>query len=197
MLNAWNEFKRKTHIRTLGFPIWVDFFGIGIDDTGAFEDSVGFNSMPTWKKNFVRNNRKLYLKNKDFIDSWVKKYQIESRIKLFKKFEWNCGEDCKSIKDGIIQIRQSGIRVKRPNFFPSLVAMVNTPLIWDKKIRKYRHITTREAANLQSFHARYKFVGEKKQIYRQLGNSVNVRLLKILGEQLFSLAKKDWESDNE
>lgn len=196
LLDAWDEFKQETKIRTLGFPIWVDFFGIGFDDTETFLSSVDFGSMPTWKKNFVRNNRKLYLDNKEFIDSWVKKYQIESKIKLFKKFEWNCGEDCKSIREGIIQIRQSGIRVKRPNFFPSLVAMVNTPIIWDERISKYRHITTREAANLQSFHARYKFIGEKKQIYRQLGNSVNVRLLKILGEQLFALAKQNWDSEN-
>ena len=32
-------------------------------------------------------------------------------------------------------------------------------------------------------------------IYRQLGNSVNVRILKILGERLFELAKDGWDGD--
>ena len=31
----------------------------------------------------------------------------------------------------------------------------------------------------------------------QLGNSVNVRILKILGESLFSLANKGWEGEND
>ena len=107
--------------------------------------------------------------------------------------EWNCGEDVDDIKNTLIQIRQSGIRVKRPTFYPSLVAIVNTPIIWDKTKGHYRKITTREAANLQSFHKRFKFTGSDKTIYRQLGNSVNVRVLKILGKNLFSLAKKGWD----
>lgn len=194
MLNAWDEFREQTGIKTIGFPIWIDFFGVGISDDAIFFSQVDYESMPTWKKNFARNNRKLYLENRNFIDTWLSKHNMCDKIKLFRKFEWNCSTDCKTIKDGIIQIRQSGIRVKRPNFFPSLVAMVNTPIIWDKQKKCYRFISPREAANLQSFHGKYKFVGERKQIYRQLGNSVNVRLLKILGERLFNLAIDDWDT---
>lgn len=112
---------------------------------------------------------------------------MTSRIKLYQKFEWNCGEDVKDMHDAIIQIRQSGIRCKRTTFFPSLVAIVNTPIIWDHSKGAYRHITPREAANLQNFDQRYKFAGTDKQIYQQLGNSVNVRVLKILCKNLFGL----------
>ena len=55
----------------------------------------------------------------------------------------------------------------------------------------YRYITPREAANLQKFDQRYKFSGTDKQIYRQLGNSVNVRILKILCKGLFELRLKN------
>ena len=56
-----------------------------------------------------------------------------NKIKLHQKYEWNCGDFVDDIRDTIIQVRQSGIRVKKPDFFPSLVAMRNTPIVWDKK----------------------------------------------------------------
>lgn len=193
MLKAWDEFRIGTSIKTIGFPIWIDSFGLNEDNTGIVFDSQGFAEMPKWKQRFLCQNREFYLNNRKFIDNWVKKYDMTNRIKLYKKFEWNCGEDVKDIKGSIIQIRQSGIRAKRPTFYPSLVAMVNTPIIWDNKKQHFRKITPREAANLQSFHKKYRFLGSDKTIYRQLGNSVNVRILKILSKNLFLLANEGWE----
>lgn len=195
MINAWDEFRISTGIKTIGFPIWLDSFGLGEKDSDLVLANQGYDNIPKWKQNFLRRNREFYLNNQQFIDKWVKKYNMTNRIKLYKKFEWNCGEDVTDIKDALIQIRQSGIRAKRPTFYPSLVAMVNTPIIWDSKKQHFREITPREAANLQSFHKKYKFLGNDKTIYRQLGNSVNVRILKILGENLFSLANEGWDGE--
>ncbi len=195
MIEAWDEFRINTRITTIGYPIWLDSFGVGEKDTEKVFSSQGYDDMPNWKKNFLRHNRELYLNNKAFIDKWIKRYDMLSRIKLYKKFEWNCGEDIADIKDSLLQIRQSGIRAKRPTFYPSLVAMVNTPIIWDKSKGHYRRITPREAANLQNFLKTYKFTGSDKTIYRQLGNSVNVRILKILGEGLFALANTGWDGE--
>ena len=195
MLKAWDEFRVATGIKTIGYPIWIDSFGVGIDDDEIVYANQQYDSMPSWKQSFVRHNRALYLNNREFIDSWVEEYNMSNRIKLYKKFEWNCGEDVSDIKGALIQIRQSGIRAKRPTYYPSLVAMVNTPILWDKKKNHFRRITPREAANLQSFHKRYKFQGTDKTIYRQLGNSVNVRILKILGENLFALANEGWDGE--
>lgn len=191
MIKAWDEFRVHTGIKTIGYPIWLNCFGIDFENDDAFRQSVNYDDMPQWKKNYVNKNRQLYLTHREFIDNWVKKYDMKNRIKLYQKFEWNCGEDVEDIHDAIIQIRQSGIRVKRSTFFPSLVAIVNTPIIWDSSMSSYRRITPREAANLQNFDKRYKFVGTDKQIYRQLGNSVNVRVLKILGKNLFELRLKE------
>lgn len=192
MIDAWDEFRIGTKIKIIGFPIWISCFGVGVNDTNVFKKSLEYEKMPDWKKRFVDKNRELYLAHKDFIDPWIERYDMLSRIKLYQKFEWNCGKDVQDMHDGIIQIRQSGIRVKRTTYFPSLVAIVNTPIIWDHSMNAYRHITPREAANLQKFDQRYKFTGTDKQIYRQLGNSVNVRILKILGKNLFELRQKNY-----
>ena len=198
MIDAWDEFRLGTGIKIIGFPIWISCFGVGIIDTEVLKKSLKYDDMPDWKKRFVDKNREFYLEHKEFINQWIKKYDMLSRIKLYQKFEWNCGEDINNMHDAIIQIRQSGIRVKRTTYFPSLVAIVNTPIIWDNKMKAYRHITPREAANLQKFDQRYKFTGSDKQIYRQLGNSVNVRILKILGKNLFELQHKgNYRTKNE
>lgn len=194
MIRAWDEFRNITGITVLGFPIWIHCFGLGIDDTEQLLELLNYKQMPDWKKRFVDLNRAFYLKHRLIIDEWVARHDMKSRIKLYQKFEWNCGTDITDIRDAIIQIRQSGIRVKRPTYFPSLVAIVNTPIIWDKKKNYFRYITPREAANLQNFHSRFKFTGSENQIYQQLGNSVNVKILKILGANLFRLGL--WNKKN-
>lgn len=195
MIFAWDEFRIGTGIKVIGFPIWIDSFGVGIDDDNEVFQAQGYDDMPLWKQGFLRRNRNLYLNNREFIDNWVNKYNMFSRIKLYKKFEWNCGTDVTDIHNCLIQIRQSGIRTKRPTFYPSLVAIVNTPIIWDKNKEHFRKLTPREAANLQSFHGGFKFQGTDATQYRQLGNSVNVRVLKILGESLFALANDGWDGE--
>ena len=193
MILAWDEFRINTGIKCIGYPIWINSFGVGIERESDFKRQQKYNSIPEWKQKFVDSNRKLYLENKDFIDNWLSKYDMLNRIKIFQKFEWNCGEDITDIRNTIIQIRQSGIRVKRPTYFPALVAIVNTPIIYDKKMKHFRYITPREAANLQSFNKRFKFLGTDQQIYKQLGNSVNVKILKILGKTLLGFANEGWE----
>lgn len=195
MLKAWDEFRIGTGITIIGFPIWLDSFGIGMESDEEVFTAQGYDNMPSWKKKFLRQNRQFYIEHKEFVNIWVQRYDMMNRIKLYKKFEWNCGGDVTDMHDCLIQIRQSGIRAKRPTFYPSLVAIANTPIIWDRKKNHYRKITPREAANLQSFHKDYKLRGTNATQYRQLGNSVNVRVLKILGKSLFNLANEGWGDD--
>jgi len=75
----------------------------------------------------------------------------------------------------------------------SLVAIVNTPIIYDDVLGHYRRITVREAANLQSFRQDYKFVCEDSESYKQLGNSVNVRVIELIAKQLFALGVEGWD----
>lgn len=187
VLDAWEEFRIGTRLKKIGAPVWICAFGIGIDEDYVFKYYSGYYRMPGWKQRFYDKNRALYKANREFIDGWVEKHRMLDRLKTHQKFEWNLGKEDIGIRDTIIQVRQSGIRCKRTNCYPALVAMVNTPIIWDRDKGAYRYITPREAANMQSFHGRYHLVGNDSTIYTQLGNSVNVRVLKILGQKLFEL----------
>lgn len=190
-LLAWDEFRSETGIKTIGFPIWLSHFGIGVDRDSDFFESMGIAEMPNWKQNYLRHNRHFYHLHRDFVDDWVKRYRMCSRSKLLQKFEWNCGADVSDIKCGLIQIRQSGVRVKRPDFFPTLVAMPNTPIVWDEDMGHFRRITTKEAAKLQSFDPDYRFCESDAQTYRQLGNAVNVEIARQLGKGLLRLMRKE------
>lgn len=197
IINAWEELK-KTILphNQIGTPIWLDFFGFNYDEDhdNQYYNDCNYNNMPQWKQKFVSRNRTFYLSEKKKIDAWYKKYKDILTKKIYRKFEWNCGPEYQDFKNCIIQFRQSGLRIKRSDKFPSLVAIINTPIIWDSKLKEYRRLTIREAANLQSFDPNYKFICEDHSTYKQLGNSVNVKVIKIIAEKLFNLAVPNWEN---
>ena len=189
LLSVWEELRENTE--GLSRPFWLQYAGIGIKTRSSYlsAPSISFNSIPEWKQRLVLRMRVFYENNMRYIDRWVDKYRMMDKILLHQKFEWNAG-DSYSMKECIIQIRQSGVRVKRPNFFPSLVAMNNTPIVWDPSANHYRYFTPHECAKLQSFTEGYKFSEIDSVTYRQLGNSVNVRILSILASELVRLGKK-------
>lgn len=176
VLNCWDEFIHGISEKVLGFPIWAF----------AFTKNYDYSTLkyPKWKKNFIERNKKLYENNKEFIDSWLKKWDyLQDFTPTEQKLEWQCGSDCKSIWEAIIQFRPSGIRVKRPNVFPALVAMVQIPII--AKLR--RRLTPREAARLQSFPDSFICNKNEHQAYKQFGNAVNVKVIENVAKQLFEL----------
>lgn len=113
MIQAWDEFRLGTGIKIIGFPIWISCFGVGIQNTDDLKSSLGYDDMPDWKKRFVDKNREFYLEHKDFIDPWIERYDMFNRIKLYQKFEWNCGEDVQNMHDGIIQIRHKVYAIRK------------------------------------------------------------------------------------
>lgn len=209
ILKAWLEFKHITNFEKIGVPIWLDFFGYELNecDFGNFEfdhvikDEYGrqvkalakVQDMPEWKQKFIFKNREFYIKHKNEIDKWIIKYNMLNRPKIFKKLEWNCGDYViTDYKNTIIQFRQSGIRVKVNNFFPTLVAINNTPIIYDDQKKKLRRISPREAANLQSFNNNFILSENSAHIYRQLGNAVNVKVIEKVFEKLIGLSLQNW-----
>jgi len=172
VLSAWDEFLQGLNHRVIGFPVWATEFG----------QDYNTEHLPRWKQEFIRKNRALYQANQSHIDGWLSKHNhLKDFVATHRKFEWQAGTSIKSVWDGIIQFRPSGIRVKRPTEFPALVAMVHVPIIgWEK-----RRISTREAANLQGFPTSYKINPNKQQAYKQFGNSVNVDVVRFIAQQLF------------
>ena len=176
VLNAWDEFHKGIKQKTIGFPIW----------SFEFKETYDYSSLPKWKQEFIEKNRKLYKENKEFIDAWLKKYKnLKDFTPTHRKFEWQAGETIDSLWDGFIQFRPSGIRVKRPDSFPALVAMVQIPIIGRYK----RRLTPREAARLQSFPDSFIPNNDDHQAYKQFGNAVNVNCVEYLAEQLFKVTK--------
>lgn len=170
-LKAWDEFYHGVDIKVIGFPVWSSFFKTNYIDP----------SFPDWKKDFVRKNQELYKRNQKFIDKWLAKWNnLEGFTDTEKKFEWQCGTSVKSIWEAVIQIRPSGIRVKKPDVFQALVALVQTPIIGKYK----RRLSIREAARLQSFPDDFIPDASRQQAYKQFGNSVNVKVLEEIFKQL-------------
>lgn len=173
ILTAWDEFYKGIKEKVIGFPILYEYF-----KKKPTED------MPNWKKEFVKKNNQLYLNNKEFIDEWSKRYNnLRDFTPTQKKFEWQAGDSIKSLWEGLIQFRPSGIRVKKPNCFPALVALVQIPIIGKYK----RRLTVREAARLQSFPDSFIPNKNDQQAYKQFGNAVNVDVIKYMAEKLFEI----------
>lgn len=143
-----------------------------------------------WKQNFISKNRYLYDNNEAFISNWLKKWKVLETDETGKpiipvsrrKYEWQAGPDSRSNWENIFQFRPSGIRVKRGNYFPALVAMAQIPVVgWLK-----RHITPKECARIQDFDVDGNYgkpfvLGDSdQQSYKQLGNAVNVNLIYLI-----------------
>ena len=172
VLNAWDEFYRGIKETVIGFPIWAEYF----------KDKDIEEGFPAWKKDFVRKNKSLYQSNKEFIDSWLKKYDnLVDFTPTQRKMEWQAGDKIGSLWDGVIQFRPSGIRVKTPTAFPALVAMVQIPIIGKYK----RRLTVRETARLQSFPDIFIPDTDDHQAYKQFGNAVNVMVIEQAARKLF------------
>ena len=177
VLTMWNEFYQGIDIDVIGFPIWFDWF-----------KQEPPQDVSKWRKRVIERNNELYQRNQEFIDKWIDKWDnLEWCSVVQKKFEWQAGNRINTIWEGLIQIRQSGIRVKAPNCFQTLVAMVQIPIIGRYK----RRLTPREAARLQDFPEDFKLDDDDKQAYKQLGNAVNVKVIKKCAEQIIEGDKDD------
>src|SRR6266487_2168261 len=93
--------------------------------------------------------------------------------------------DYQDLRKGIITIRQSGIRVKSPDYFPCLTYNPVIPIIYDHDQSEYRYLNKEELLSLQSFPPNYKFPKNHSltKIAPLLGNSVNVRAVKHFIQQ--------------
>ena len=141
---------------------------------------------PDWKIGFIRRNREFYARHRSWLDVWMEK--IKEFPSSFQKLEWNCQEkdprnEVRRIRDYVIQIRASGVRVKHKTTAPSLVAMTATqvPIIgWE-----CRYMTPLECKRLQSMDGLV-LPARTTKAYAALGNAINVMVAQQVAEALLA-----------
>ncbi|WP_285269215.1 DNA cytosine methyltransferase [Kaistella rhinocerotis] len=175
LISHWDEFIRNIKTPLPGFPVWADRLR-ELDMTEDLEEK------PKWERTFILKNNELYIKNREFLDGWLKK---SDNIKLFKgskaKFEWQAGKvDNPTLWNTLMHFRPSGLRVKQPSHFPALVAITQTSIVGERR----RFITPRECARLQGFPDTFKIPANDRVAYKQFGNAVNVDVVELFGRFL-------------
>ena len=141
-----------------------------------------FKKLPIWKQDYITKNKPLYEKYRNIWDEWLIKNECYlKKREIYCKLEWQVGKKKlnDSIWDYFIQFRQSGIRVKKAHYFPTLVAIVQTPIYAKEK----RYITPRECARLQSFPDTFIIHQNDNIAYKQFGNAVNVDVIGYIIER--------------
>ena len=179
---VWNEFIKiliNNKVSIPKFPVWTDWWDNDINENPDFYKKY---------KNWIDKNRDFYTSNKNILKSWLDKSRIcKNWVGAVRKFEWQAGKE--KSDDGMSTVlwtaRGSGIRIKRPDYIPTLVAMSMIPVYGPES----RKLTPRELLRLQSFNDSFQY--DEKSIFKQVGNSVNVKMIEqsarflILEESLF------------
>lgn len=143
---------------------------------------------PQWKVGFIAQNRAFYDANRNWIDPWLRRSRLWELPSSLQKFEWNAQGGERSIDHYVLQMRASGVRVKRTNTAPSLIAMTHTqvPILgWER-----RYMTPKECARLQSLDS-IQLPASDLQAYKALGNAVNAKVVEEIARPLIAPVNRD------
>ena len=183
--SVWNEFLQlliANQITIPKFPIWTDWW----DNDLSLSDAAFYAKYTGW----IDKNREFYNNNKRFLQSWLESSRTNKNwLGAVRKFEWQAGDLLAndSMNTVLWTSRGSGIRVKRLDYIPTLVAMSMTPVYGPES----RKLSPRELLRLQSFPDTFEY--DETKIHKQVGNAVNVTMIErcarflIFGEGLFSV----------
>lgn len=184
MIETWDRILTKVAARLgpderlPGFPIWADEWRT-LEAASDLIDvaAVQGDPYPAWKKNFLLKNAEFYDRHRVILDKF--KMELDAFPASRRKFEWQAGPH-RPLAETIMHFRPSGIRAKRPDYVPALVAITQTSILGDR-----RRLTPRETARLQGLPDSFEFkqtsvataepvIQKDAPSYKQMGNGVNV-----------------------
>lgn len=187
---VWDRFVRMlvaNGVAAPKFPVWTDWWDSDGDDTASDtpeKKAAFYRKYSGW----IDKNRDFYGNHRSLLDPWLKDARSHDQwFGAVRKFEWQAGDFLPddSMSKVLWTARGSGIRVKRPDYAPTLVALSQVPVYGPLG----RRLTPRELLRLQSFPDSFQY--EDGQIYKQVGNAVNVAMIErcarflLLDEPLF------------
>jgi len=140
----------------------------------------GLAAFPRWKQAFIAQNRAFFERHRKRLKRWLPK--LAPFAPSLQKLEWNCKGEARRLDEHVLQFRASGVRVKRSNWAPALVAMTTTqvPVItWEQ-----RYMTVRECSRLQGLGHIDLSSLNSTSAYRAIGNAVSADLVEMIGSRL-------------
>ena len=200
-LEAWDDFVKKIPADDLpGFPIWADAWYGRMRKPGRVEGSTATlrakrsddeGNEAEWWTDFVAKNQRFYKEHAEVLDKWFTKWKVADFPESRRKLEWQARRhhpkrSGRTLRDCLIQLRPSGIRVKPPTYAPALVAMAQTPVVGLGET--WRRIGPAEAGVLQGF-TNYRpwrkvMRGDPSfragAAYKQFGNAVNIGIAALV-----------------
>jgi len=138
---------------------------------------------PKWKVDFIKRNREWFATFRQyFTKKWVD--TLKAFPPSLRKLEWNCQGEERDLWRYVLQFRPSGLRVKRYNASPALVAMTTTqiPILGPKQ----RFLSRIEGLRLQGFPDNYQLPSSRAQAFRALGNAVHVGVIEAIAANLLA-----------
>lgn len=179
-ITMWNDLRNR--LKEAGgylvSPLWTYYF----------DEEIDISHEEEWKQKLINKSRKFYSDNKKVYDLWYQdwKNHFDKLTLSDKKFEWNAGPDV-NIEECIIQFRPSGVRVKKADTIPTLVAINQKPILCSEM----RYMLPEEMANLYGF--RKLNFGDQpiSQSYKQLGNTVSVDVVEFLIDHMLNITNKE------
>jgi DNA (cytosine-5)-methyltransferase 1 len=184
---VWNRFFQVLNgagIAVPRFPVWTDWWGrdlANLDPTAMASPNLAepafYQKYTTW----IDHNVTFYTANRATLDPWLT-WARETHPEwtgAVRKLEWQGGSVGPKSLDGTLwTLRGSGVRVKQPDYSPTLVAMSMIPVYGPHNKR----LSPKELLALQSFAPGFKY--DPKAICKQTGNAVNVKMVTWAAEFL-------------
>lgn len=182
-IDVWNDLLGELDEERLPtFPIWADAFRSRL---------VVPAGTPAWKQGFLVRNHELYVRHRAVIDRWLARHdRLRDLPPSRRKLEWQAQDGERDLWRHVLHLRPSGIRVKQATYLPALVAITQTSIYGPHR----RRITPREAARLQGLPEDFRLHPVDKVAYKQLGNGVNVGVVKHAVSTLLAEGSADLAS---